>query len=126
MAIEDVAKSLTALCREGKYIEAIEKHYHPDIVSVEAMGDEQMPRVMEGVEAIKGKSQWWIDNHEVHASEIQGPYYNGDQFCVHATSEVTFKPTGKKMTMNEVCLYDVKDDKIVKEHFYYDVTAMGA
>lgn len=125
MAIKDVARSLVDLCRQGKFMEAIEKHYSQDIVSVEAMGNEQMPRVMEGLDAVRGKSEWWIDNHEVHSNEIHGPYYNGDQFSMFMVTDVTSKPMNQRYTMKEVCLYDVKDDKIVKEHFYYDMSNMG-
>ncbi len=123
MSIEQVAKGLVSLCREGQFNEAIEKYYSEGIVSVEAVGNEQMPAVMEGIQAVKAKSQWWADNHEVHSLEILGPYYNENSFSIHLNSEVTFKPTGAKSTLNEVCVYEVKDDKIVKENFFYDVTA---
>lgn len=125
MAIEDVAKSLVQMCNEGKFLEALDAHYHEDIVSVEAAGDEQMPRILEGIKAVRGKSEWWAANHEVHNMEIKGPYYNGDQFSIHMAIDVTSKPTGQRMDMNEVCLYEVKDDKIVKEHFFYDTSQMG-
>lgn len=122
MSVESVAKSLVSLCREGKFFEAMEAHYADGIVSVEAAGNEQMPAVMEGIEAVRGKSQWWSDNHEVHSLEILGPYFNQDQFSLHMKLDVTFKPSGARSTMNEVCLYDVQNDKIVKEHFFYDLS----
>jgi hypothetical protein len=30
--------------------------------SVESMGKETMPREMKGIDAIRGKNQWWADN----------------------------------------------------------------
>jgi hypothetical protein len=32
---------------------------------------------------------------------------------------VTFKPTGKRNSMERMALYEVKDGKIVREQFFY-------
>lgn len=121
-----VAKKLVELCREGKNIEAVEMLYSPQIVSIEATGDESMPARMEGVEAIKGKNDWWLKNHEVHHAEVEGPWPNGDRFIVRFKFDVTAKAgpmAGKRMTLDESGLYTVKDGKITEEEFFY---SMGA
>lgn len=125
MAIEDVANSLVQLCKEGKFKEAMEAHYSENIVSIEAMGNEQMPQVLEGIEAVRQKGEWWESNNEVHGLEILGPYYNQNQFSVHMMLDVTPKESGQRVQMNEVCLYDVENDKIVRETFYYNMADMG-
>ena len=114
-----VAQELVALCREGKNLDAINKLYSPDIVSVESMGNEQMPAEMQGIAAIRGKNEWWMSNHEVHSAGANGPYVGDDQFAAHYVYDVTFKPTGQRMTMKEMALYTVKDGKIVREEFFY-------
>jgi ketosteroid isomerase-like protein len=119
-----VANELVALCREGKNMDAINKLYSPDIVSIESMGNEQMPAEMKGIEAIRGKNQWWVDSHEVHAATANGPYVGGDQFAVHYIYDVTFKPTSKRMAMKEMALYTVKDGKVVREEFFYHMSGM--
>lgn len=53
-----VGKRLVELCREGKFMEAINELYSPHIVSVEAASGPNMPARMEGIEAIKGKAAW--------------------------------------------------------------------
>jgi len=118
-----VAKELVKLCREGKNMEAIDKLYSKDIVSVEPMGNEQMPAEMKGIEAIKGKNQWWAENNEVHKAEVEGPFVGDNMFAVHGTYETTFKPTGRRGTMTEMALYTVKDGKIVREQFFYHMPA---
>ena len=66
MSVMEIGKELVALCREGKNLEAIEKFYSPDIESVEAMAMPGMGQTQRGIEAIKGKTKWWYDNHEIH------------------------------------------------------------
>src|SRR5207249_2798079 len=39
----DVGRRLVELCREGKFLEAINTLYSPDIVSIEVHGSDQMP-----------------------------------------------------------------------------------
>ncbi|MBI2214337.1 MAG: nuclear transport factor 2 family protein, partial [Acidobacteria bacterium] len=59
MDTKQVGEKLVALCREGRNIEAIDTLYSQDIVSIEAMGNEEMPAEMSGIAAIKGKNEWW-------------------------------------------------------------------
>ncbi|MGH7562445.1 MAG: SnoaL-like domain-containing protein [Gemmatimonadales bacterium] len=114
-----VANELVSLARAGKNFEAIDRLYSPDIVSVEPVGNEMMPAVMNGIEAIRGKNQWWFDNNETHEVRADGPFVGEDQFAVRYEFETTFKPTGVRSRFTEMALYTVKDGKIVREEFYY-------
>ncbi len=120
LSTTDIANDLVALCREGKNGEVISKYYSDDIVSVESASAPGMPAEMKGIEAIRGKNEWWLANHEVHSGVANGPFVGGDQFAVEFNYDVTFKPTGKRMQMNEMALYTVAGGKIVREHFYYN------
>ena len=75
--------------------------------------------VCNGKDAVQKKSEWWRENHEVHGGSIDGPYVNGDEFVVRFTMDVTPKATGKRMKMDEVGVYAVKNGKLVSERFYY-------
>jgi ketosteroid isomerase-like protein len=115
-----IAEELVSLCRQGRNLDAIEAFYSPDIVSVESMGNEQMPREMRGIDAIKGKNQWWAENNTVHSATADGPFVGpDDKFAVYYNYDVTFKPTGQRMPMEEMALYTVKDGKVVREQFFY-------
>jgi hypothetical protein len=115
-----VAQELVALCRTGNNMEAIQKLYSPNIVSVEPVGDESMPAEMTGIDAIRQKNEWWGANNEVHRSEVNGPFIGDGQFVVQYTFETTFKPTGERSLMTELALYTVEDGKIVREQFFYN------
>jgi len=114
-----VAEELVALCRAGHNMDAINSLYSPDIVSVESMGTEQMPRERKGLDAVRQKNEWWVANNQVHSAEVDGPFVGEDKFAVYYNFDVTSKPTGKRAPMEEMALYTVKDGKIVREHFFY-------
>jgi hypothetical protein len=114
-----VANELVALCRQGRNLEAIAKLYHPKIVSIEPVGNEAMPAELTGMEAIREKNESWLDSHEVHSAQVNGPFVGGDQFAVHYVFDTTFKASGERSTMAEMALYTVKDGKIVREQFFY-------
>jgi ketosteroid isomerase-like protein len=116
-ATEAVARELVQFCQSGRNLDAIGKLYSPDIVSIEANDFEGMPAKMTGVAAIRKKNEWWYDNFEVHKSEAEGPFVNGDQFAVKYTFDTTEKKTGKRTKNSEIAVYTVRNGKIAQEVF---------
>ena len=121
MTTTEVADKLVALCSEGKFHEAIATLYADDIVSMEAGAPPGMSRESKGLDAVKAKGEWWIANHEVHSSVVEGPLVAGARFAVTFKMEVTFKPESKRFKMEEVAVYKVADGKIVYEEFFYNM-----
>ncbi|WP_309681903.1 nuclear transport factor 2 family protein [Polaromonas sp.] len=117
----EIARQLVALCRQGKNEEALQTLFAPDVVSVEAVPMPDGQQEAKGMAAVKAKGEWWFANHEIHSASVTGPWPHGDRFVVGFQFDVTNKPTGKRMTMDEVGLYTVRDGKIVREEFFYDV-----
>ncbi|MFK7990252.1 MAG: SnoaL-like domain-containing protein [Sandaracinaceae bacterium] len=121
MSAKEIGEKLVALCREGKNREALETLYADSIVSIEAStppagGD----RISNGIEAVRAKGQWWAENHEVHSAEVSNAYPHGDdRFAVRFNYDITNKPSGQRMQMDEVAVFTVEGGKIVKEEFYY-------
>jgi ketosteroid isomerase-like protein len=75
-----------------------------------------------GLDAIRGKNQWWGENNRF-TGEVEGPFVgNDDKFAVYYNFDVTFKPTGKRNNMEEMALYTVRDGKVVREQFFYRTT----
>lgn len=117
-----VGEKLVGLCKQGKNMEAVETLYADDVMSIEAVAGQDMPREFKGKEAVLGKSQWWYDNHEVHSAEAKGPFPHGDdKFAVIFNMDVTFKPESQRMQMEEIGVYEVKGGKVVKEEFFYNM-----
>lgn len=121
MTTQEVASKLVSLCSQGKFDEATEALYSPDIVSVEAEAPPGMSRESKGIEAIKAKGDWWVANHDVHSVTVEGPLVAGSHFSVAFKMDVTFKPESKRFVMEEIALYKVVDGKIVYEEFFYNM-----
>lgn len=117
MTTAEVAKAFTDLLKQNDHEGAGAKYNADDIVSYEAM--EGPMAVLKGKDAVKQKGDWWAANHEVHGGSVEGPFVNGDQFAVRISMDITPKSTGERTTMDEVCVYTVKDGKIAEERFYY-------
>jgi hypothetical protein len=118
----EVGRKLVDLCRKGQYLEAINSLYSPDIVNLEARNDPAMPARTQGIDAVRKKNQWWMDNHTIHSAQIEGPYPNGDRFIVHFSYDTTAKAgpmAGKRMKFEEAGLYTVRSGKITQEEFFY-------
>jgi len=125
MTTQEIATQLVALCRAGRNIEAVDALLSDNVVSVEARGDETMPAEMAGRDTIRGKNEWWVNNHKIHNASVKGPYPNGDRFAVifnFDVTPVTGPMAGQRMRMEEVALYTVADGKITREEFFYDMS----
>ncbi len=123
MSTLDIANKLVDLCRQGKSEEALSALYAEDAVSVEAVAMPGAPQEAKGLAAIKAKGEWWFTNHEVHSASVTGPWPHGNRFIVGFQFDVTNKPSGQRMKMDEVGLYTVENGKIVREEFFYAVGA---
>ena len=117
MTTAEVAKKLVELCRKGAFEEAIQSLYAPNIVSVEPMEMPGMPRTLEGIDAIRKKTQWWIENHTIHSMSASDPFVSPEKIAVQFDMDVTNKPSGKRMKGSEIAVYTVKNGKIVHEEF---------
>ncbi len=122
MNVLEIGQKMVALNKEGKSLEALNTLFAEDAESIEARGDEQMPREMKGLDALRKKNEWFYANNEVHEGDVKGPWPNGDRFAVVFSYDITPKAgpmAGKRMKMEEVGLYTVAGGKITKEEFFY-------
>lgn len=118
----EVGTQLAEFCRTGQEAKALETLYAPEVVSVEALAMGEGGREAKGLDALKGKHDWWFGAHEVHALEVEGPFFYGeDQFALTFAMDTTVKETGERSQMKEVGVYTISDGKIVKEEFFYGV-----
>ena len=122
MNTEAIAKRLVELCREGKYEEAQRELYAEDAESIEPDG---LPPgalgSVKGLAAIYEKGrQFSAMIEEVHGGSVSEPVVADNWFSVALAMDVTMKGRGR-MNMSEICVYRVRDGKIVREQFFYDV-----
>lgn len=124
MTTQQVADRLVALCRQGKFQEAVNELYGPDIVSIEPKGANAPERV-EGFDNVLRKSvefEGMVEEH--HGVKVSDPVVAADHFAVALEVDCTFKGMGR-MTMAEVAVYKVAEGKIVWEQFCYSPPPMN-
>lgn len=117
MNTEEVALKLVEMCRKGEWMEAVNSLYAEDVVSVEPEAMGEMPAQMRGLEAVRGKTQWFMEAHEVHDAKVGDPFVARDTFVVRFDIDVTVKASKERMKMAEVAIYTVKDGKVAREEF---------
>jgi len=115
MDIKSIGKQLVDWCNQGKNFDVMRTMYTPDIVSVEASGEETV-----GQAPVIQKSERWAAANTISRQVVRGPFFNGpNQFAATFTFDVTRKATGKSETLEEVAVYTVRGDKIAREQFFY-------
>ena len=114
----EIANQLVEFCRQGKNQEA-KVLYAEHAVSVEAFPPPGGQQETRGLAAIRAKGEWWSSNHEIHSSHVAGPWPHGNRFIVGFQFDVTNKPSGQRMKMEEMGLYTVENGKIVREEYFY-------
>ena len=121
MSTMDIANKMVELCRQGRNEEALDTLFSENVVSVEAAPMPGIDQEIKGLAAVKAKGQWWVDNHEMHSGTVTGPWPHGERFIVGFNYDVTHKPSGQRMQVEEAGLYTVENGKIVREEFFYDM-----
>lgn len=121
MSTEEVANELVKLCSQGKFHEATQSLYAPDVISMEAFAPPGGSKESKGLEAVLAKGEWWASNHEVHSAVVEGPLVAGPHFAVTFKMDVTFKPQNRRFNMEEVAVYHVVDGKVKYEQFFYSM-----
>ena len=117
MTTQQVADRLVDLCRKGQILQAQEELYGDDIVCIEAPSSPF--GTTKGKPAALAKGKMFAEAiEEHHGGSFSDPLVNGRHFSVAMTLDATMKGRGRQM-LEEVCLYEVKDGKVVYEQFFY-------
>lgn len=118
MTTREVANQLVELCRHGKIDEVHATLFAENAQSIEA-NETMGPKVVSGLDAIKAKSVAFQETvEEFHGATISEPIVAGNSFAITWAMDATFKGSGR-MTIEEVCAYQVQDGKITLEQFFY-------
>ncbi|HEY0180215.1 MAG TPA: SnoaL-like domain-containing protein [Dokdonella sp.] len=117
-----VAARLVELCRSREHERAQKELYAEDAVSIEMEGlPAGMPTVTKGLSAIFAKGRRFDEGLEaVHGGSVGDPIVAGQWFALVMTLDATLKGRGR-VNMQEICVYHVRDGKIDREQFFYDV-----
>jgi ketosteroid isomerase-like protein len=118
MTTAEVANRLVELCRKGEFENAQKDLFADDAVSIEPHGTPDFAQETKGLDAIIEKGKKWSEMvEEMHGGEVSEPLLADNSFALTMNMDMTMKG-GKRMNMKELCIYHVKDGKIVSEQFF--------
>jgi len=117
MTTKEVADRLIAFCRQGNIQDAQKELYGADIESIEPA---HAPiKSARGIEAVTKKGMAFADMIEArHGGSVSEPIVEGNYFTIGWRMDVTMKGMGR-MSLEEICVYHVKEGKIVREEFFF-------
>lgn len=117
MTTKEIAERLVALCRQGNFETAQRELYAADAVNIEPYGTATFAKETKGLEAILEKGRKFAAMIEqVHAVFVSETLVAGSSFACAMQLDVTLKGHGR-MTLDELCIYETKDGKIISERF---------
>ncbi len=114
---QEVANRLVELMRTGQVAQAQEELFSDDIVSTEP---EHAPvKSAKGKKAVLAKGAQFAAMVEArHGGFFSDPIVGGRYFSCAMGLDATFKGQGR-MNLEEICVFEVKDGKIVSEQFFF-------
>lgn len=117
MTTQEVANRLVELMRTGHVQQAQEELFSDDIISTEpAHGTIKSAK---GKAAVLKKGAEFAAMIETrHGGSFSDPIVGGCYFSCAMSLDATFKGQGR-MNMEEICVFEVKDGKIVSEQFFF-------
>jgi limonene-1,2-epoxide hydrolase len=117
MNTEEVGQKVVELVRKQAWHEALDTLYDKDIVSVEARTMDGSSPETRGMDGVRGKIDWWLENMQVHSFIANGPFVAHERFVVQYDADVTDKNSKERRQLSEVGVYTVKNGKIIREEF---------
>jgi hypothetical protein len=118
MNIQEIANKLAAYCKEAKWEAAQKELYAQDAVSIEPQATPAFAKETKGLAAIIEKGHKFNGMVEkLHSLSVSEPLVAENTFVFKMTMDMTMKGQGRRK-MSELCIYEVKDGKIISEHFH--------
>lgn len=118
MTTVQIAERLTSLLREGKFEEIYDTLFDKENVKHIEPQSPYFPDIT-GVKAIKEKDSVMAGNiAEVHSMEIGNAITSKDFIALPYKMSFTMKD-GNKAELDELIIYQVKNEKIILEQFFY-------
>ena len=118
MTTRQIADRLAELCRKGDFETAQRELFAEDAVSIEPHATPQFEKETKGLQAIIAKGEKFQSMvEEMHGGEVSEPVVADNSFAISMMMDVTMKEMGR-MKMTELCVYQVKDGKVISEQFF--------
>ncbi len=112
----EVGAALVEMFNKGQINEVEQKFWSPAIVSCEGEG---VAMEWVGRKSVARKNAEWHSQHRIHGASAEGPYVGATGFAVKFRLDIEMLADGKRLRMEEIGVYAVRNGKIVREEFMY-------
>jgi hypothetical protein len=117
MTTQEIADRLVELCRQGQYETAQRELFADNALSLEPEDSPGFAKETRGLKAIIEKGHKFADMVEkTYGGSVSEPIVAGNSIAFKLIMDASMKGRGRT-EMSEICLYKVKDGKIVSEQF---------
>lgn len=118
MTTNEIAQRLAALCKEEAYEQAQKELFAEDAVSIEPMASPAFEKETHGLKNIIEKGHKFEAMVEaMHSTVVSEPLVVANSIAFTLSMDVTMKGRPRE-SMTELCVYKVKDGKIISEEFF--------
>jgi len=118
MTTQQIGARLAELCRTGQYETAQKELYAEDAVSIESQIMPGFAKETKGLDDIIKKGHAFesmVD--KIHGGSVSEPIVAGNAIAFIMSLDATWKD-GRRTNNEELCVYEVKDGKIISEQFF--------
>ena len=118
MTTKEIAAQLAAFCQKGQFEQAQKALYADNVVSVEPYATQAFEKETSGLANVIDKGRKFEEmTEQLHETKVSEPLITDHTIAFVLTMDITMK--GKeRTTWNELCVYQVKEGKIIHEQFY--------
>ena len=118
MTTQQIAERLAALCEKGDFETAQKELYADDVISIEPEETPGYDKETKGKDAVFAKIKKFEDSvEEFFGNKVSAPLLSGNAFAFTLSMDIKMKGQ-ERMQMQEICVYEVKDGKVVSEQFF--------
>lgn len=119
MTTQEIAAKLADYCRKGDYETAQKELYADDTVSIEPEEAPGFAKETRGRQALQEKMKAFRDRvEESYGNTVSEPVIAGNAIAFKLDMDAKMKGRDR-MTVSELCVYEVKDEKVVSEQFFW-------
>ncbi|MGE7774854.1 SnoaL-like domain-containing protein [Chitinophaga sp. NPDC101104] len=118
MTTAQIAYRLETLCRAGDFHTAVDELFADDAVSIEPVETPEFQKETSGKANILQKGEKFYSLVDtMHSLDVRDTVITGNVIAFVLSMDVTMKDR-PRTTWEELCVYQVKDGKVVSEQFF--------
>ncbi|HVS92558.1 MAG TPA: SnoaL-like domain-containing protein [Mucilaginibacter sp.] len=113
--VPQIAARLVELCRKKKFVEAYQELYGEEAESIDPLYANQP--LSKGLINLIEREKQFLGKAQINNITVSEPMISGSYFAITIGMEFIHEDRGYINT-GELCVYHVKDGKIVRQHFF--------